>query len=258
MPSILLIHGAWVTPRCWDGFRARFEARGARCHTPAWPHLDGDPATLRAAPPPDLARVGVGELVEHYAAHIARLPEPPVIVGHSFGGLVTQLLLDRGLGKAGVAIDPAPVRGVMPAPWAFRSTLPIVTAWRGWRRVLPMTPRHWHRTFANGLDADAAARAWQDQYVPAPGRPFFQVALSPFSRLLAVAHERPRPPLLLVAGDQDRTIPASMVRATHRRYRKCPTPVELRELPGRSHYLIAEPGWEEVADLAWGWAERHG
>jgi len=133
---VVFIHGAWVTPLCWERFQSRFEAQGYTCLAPAWPFDDRSVEELRAKPAPELARVGIAEIVDHYAAIIAGLEELPILIGHSFGGLFVQLLLDRGLGVAGVAIDPAPPRGVLPGPKAIRASFHVIRRWRGWRKTL--------------------------------------------------------------------------------------------------------------------------
>ncbi len=248
MPPILFLHGLWVTPRCFDGWRERATARGWDTHAPAWPHLDGAPADLRSRPPRQLARVGVPELVEHYRAAAAGLAEPPVLVGHSLGGLTAQLLLAAGVGRAAIALDPAPVRGVPVTPGMVAGSAPILL--RPWTGLHVMSRQTFARDFANGLPADRVEQAYEDHVVPAPGRPFRHLA---FGRHTAVRLDRRTAPLLLVAGTADRTVPASTVRATHRRHRRAGAAVDLLEAPGHSHWLVAEPGWEKVADRALDW-----
>lgn len=136
MSDVIFVHGAWVGPRCWDRMRSAFEKEGLRCDAPSWPHDDRPYDALRAAPDPALATIGLEEITDDYAAAIRACERPPLLVGHSFGGLIVQKLLERGLGSAGVAIDSAPPRGILPTPSAVRASLPVLLSWRGWRRVL--------------------------------------------------------------------------------------------------------------------------
>lgn len=236
--TILFIHGAWVTPLCWSNFRSFFEAEGYRCLAPAWPYVG-------ANPDPRLAKTTVKDLVDFYASEIRQLAEPPILIGHSFGGLIVQLLLDRGLGLAGVAIDPGPPRGVIPSPRAVLSALPVLTAFMGWNRILAMSFKGFAATFANSLPGKDMRRAYAEHIVPAPGRIYFQAALGVGVGLDFKRADRA--PLLLVAGENDKTSTPDMVRAMYKRHSRSPAATDFLSFPGRSHWLIAEPGWDEVA-----------
>jgi pimeloyl-ACP methyl ester carboxylesterase len=252
--SIMLIHGAWVTPASWDPFRSRYESLGARCLTPAWPFMDKPVQSLRDQPADGFAQLTIEDLVDHHERLIRAEPTPPILIGHSFGGLIVQMLLDRGLGAAGVAIDPAPPRGILPSAVATWSALPIFLTWQGWRRALRMSFRSFAETFANGLPPAERRAAYDRHIVPAPGRIYFQAALGVGN---AVHFDKQdRPPMLLIAGEKDRTVTASMVVAMRNRYQRSSSRVEMLKFPGRSHWLIAEPGWEEVADAALEWAAK--
>ena len=253
--TVLLIHGAWLTPTSWDSFRARYEARGIKTVAPPWPLEDQTIEELRRAPDPGLARLTIGRIVDHYAAAIHGLPESPIIMGHSYGGLFAQLLLDRGLGVAGVAFDPAPIRGVVPRPRTLLSALPVFLAWRGWSRVVPMTLQQFSTHFAQTLPAEAKRPAYERHVVGTPGRLYWQGALGIGTGIHTKNPDRA--PLLLVAGEADRTIVPAMVRATYRKQKRAPSVTELKSFPGRSHFLCTEPGWEEVADYALDWALAH-
>jgi len=258
MADVVFVHGAWVGPRCWDGWARLVEARGLSSIAPPWP-MDGRPYDeLRRSPDPALARVGVGEIVDHYAKIIEVMPEKPLIVGHSFGGLIVQLLLDRGLGRAGAAIDPAPPRGVFPTPRALLTAVPVLLAWQGWKRVLSLTYDQFVSGFVHELPRAARRAAFEEQTIPTPGRPYFQAAFAPFHRATALDFARPgRAPLLITAGQRDRTAPPAMNRANFRAYRRSTTPVDFREFPKRSHWIIAEPGWEEVAEYVLDWSQKY-
>jgi len=250
--TFLLIHGAWVTPACWHDFRGFLEAQGHTCIVPAWPFMDRPVEALRRSPDPALARVTIKYLVDHFDRLIRALPEPPVLVGHSFGGLIVQMLLDRGLGAAGVAIDAGPPRGVLPSLRAIRSAAPVLFTPLGWRRVLTMSFDGFATTFANTLPAGAMTEAYERHIVPAPGRIYFQAALG-IGNGVHFANPR-RAPMLLIAAEQDRTCTPDMVRAMWRKHGKSPARTDMRSFPRRSHWLIAEPGWEEVAGATLAWA----
>lgn len=254
MKTIILVHGAYVTSGCWDLFKARYEQRGYACLAPAWPHDDRPVAELRRQPSPALSRLGIAEVIHHYASIIAQLLEPPILIGHSFGGLFVQLLLDRGLGCAGVAINPAPPRGVLPGPNAVRSGLPVLCAWRGWRKLFMMSPEQFRWSFAHTLPEAELRQVYERQVVPTPGRIFYQALFGVETRI-NFQNSR-RAPLLLTAGEWDRAVDAVTNRVNFSRYRGSAAVTEFKEFPGRTHWLIASPGWEEVADYTIAWVER--
>ena len=251
--TIMLVHGAWVTTDSWNSFRDFVEAKGHPVVVPEWPYLDRPIDELRRSPDPRLAEITMKELADHFEKHIRDLPEQPVLIGHSFGGLIVQMLLDRGLGAAGVAIDPAPPRGVLPSVTALRAALPVLMIWRGWSRIASMSFKSFSTTIANTLSQSEQRRAYDSYIVPTPGRIYFQVALGVGN---AVDFANPkRPPLLLIASSEDRTITPSMVKEMYRKHSRAPALTDIYEFPNRSHWVIAEPGWEEVADKALNWAE---
>ncbi len=255
--TIVLIHGAWMTPACWDGFAGRYRNRGYTVIAPAWPYDDRPVAELRHSPAPELAKVGFGELADHYETIIKALPEPPIIIGHSMGGLVAQILLDRGLGSVGVAIDPAPPRGVLAGPRATWSGLPAVLSWASWRKVRPMSFKRFAWSFCHTLGYDEQRAAYDRQVVPTPGRLYWQLLL--FSGATKVDFSNgTRAPLLITAASKDRAVDASTIRWNYRKYRHSGAVTELMPFPDRTHWLIAAPGWEEVADAVLAWAEQHG
>jgi pimeloyl-ACP methyl ester carboxylesterase len=253
--TILLVHGAWVTTSCWNNFKNLLEAKGHEVVVPAWPYVDKSVAELRRNPDPRLAKQTIKGLVDYFEAQIRALPTPPILMGHSFGGLIVQMLLDRGLGAAGVAIDAGPPRGVLPSFTAITSALPVLLAWRGWNRILSMSFKSFSKTFANTLPANMQRATYDQHIVPAPGRIYFQAALGIGN---GVQFKNPkRPPLLLIAAQEDRTSTTSMVRAMYRKHSRAPSRTGIMEFPARSHWLIAEPGWEEVAEKALAWTEIH-
>jgi pimeloyl-ACP methyl ester carboxylesterase len=252
--TIMFVHGAWLTPSCWSPWRRSFEALGYATHAPTWPFMDRPAHELRGSPDPRLAKLGVSGIVDRYAEAIAELDEKPIIVGHSFGGLVTQMLMGRGLGAAGVAINPAPPRGVLPGPRSVLSALPVLTSWNGWNRVLRMSRAGFERDFANALPKALQERAFDREIVPAPGRPYFQAALGIGN---TVDFEAIAEPMLFVSGGRDRTAEPSMIRAICRRYRKSGVQADLAVYPEGSHYLIGEPGWERIAEDVADWLAQN-
>jgi pimeloyl-ACP methyl ester carboxylesterase len=171
--TILLIHGACLTPASLENFRHRYEAEGRTVLAPVWPGMDRPVEALRRDPKA-IADLSLGRIADHYAAIIAELAEPPFLIGHSYGGLIVQMLLDRGLGAAGVAIDPAPAAGILAGPRAFRAALPIFLTWAGWRTAVTMSFAGFARDFGNRLEAAARRRIFDDLIVPAPGRLWYR------------------------------------------------------------------------------------
>ena len=251
--TVMLVHGAWVTPNCWEKFRRRYEARGYRVIVPSWPFIDRPVHELQKSPDPRLADMTIKNLVDHFQHEMQTLPEAPILMGHSFGGLIVQMLLDRGLGACGVCFDAGPPRGVLPSLTAISSAAPVLLAWRGWQRILTMSLKSFAASFANTLPQEAMKPTYDRYIVPAPGRIYFQAALGVGN---AVKFSNPqRPPLLLIAASEDRTSTPSMVEAMYRKHSRSPSPTAIKQFPNRSHWLIAEPGWEEIADFAIQWAE---
>lgn len=259
--TIVFIHGAWVTPACWDPFRDFFTRRGYTTHAPAWPGKDRSVAEIRTDPEP-LTGLGGQQIIDHYADVIEALPEPPVLVGHSFGGLFVQVLLSRGLGAAGVAIDSAPAKGVIAAqPTAVRALAGVLANPANRRRVVHWTFEQFRYAFVHTLPEADARAAYDDHVTPETGRIFFQGAAANLDREspFAIDFNKPdRAPLLMIAGEKDNIVPASMNRANHRRYRKAPVPVDFVEFPDRTHWIIAQDGWEEVAGHIATWLQAHG
>jgi pimeloyl-ACP methyl ester carboxylesterase len=256
----MFIHGAWLTPLCWDQWVLFFSARGYSCIAPPWPLHERTVQMLRAAPRAELPRLGVSDIVESYAARIRIEKTPPILIGHSFGGLWVQVLLNQGLGAAGIALHPASPRGVSPLRVSsVKSTAPFLFEWGQWWRYVLMSVPMFRYAFTNGLDADFQAREYQRHIVPESGRIFFQTLLAPFnphSPIRVDFANRSRPPLLIVGGSSDHIVPASVNRVNHRRYVDAGVPTDYKEFPGRSHWTLAQPGWEEVAEYAAGWLEK--
>jgi pimeloyl-ACP methyl ester carboxylesterase len=250
--TVVLLHGAWLPPDAWDLFRGHYEGLGYRVISPPWP-LEKPLEMQRVDPDPAFGRVGMRTLVDHHEALVRALPDPPILIGHALGGLLVQLLLDRGLGTAGVALCPMPPRWVLPTPTAMRALRPVLSTPSGWNRVHRMTFEHFQATFFNVGSLREQHEAYAHYVLPAPGRALFDATLGVGT---GVRFRNPdRAPLLLVTADHDRTVPPSAVEANFRWSRRSPALTELHRFPDRSHFLIGDRRWEEVADQCIHWAE---
>jgi pimeloyl-ACP methyl ester carboxylesterase len=256
--TVVFVHGGWVTPSCWDQFESFFSARGYRTLAPAWPGKDRPVEAIRADPSP-LAGLGIREIVDHYERAIRALDEPPILVGHSFGGLFVQLLLDRGLGAAGIAIDSAPPKGIFAFyPTSLVALGRILVTPFGWRKVVRWSFREYRYAFVHTMPLEAARQIWDTQIIPDSGRPFFEAGYSMLDRSSPARVDFANPdraPLLFIAGLADRAMPPGVVRRQYRAHLASPARTDLRTYPGRTHWLIAQEGWEEVAQGCLDWID---
>jgi pimeloyl-ACP methyl ester carboxylesterase len=259
--TIVLVHGLWMTPLAWEHWVTRYEERGFRVLTPGYPGIEPGTAGVAALreDPASIEHVGVREVMDHLGGIIQELDEAPIIMGHSFGGTFTQLLLDAGLGSAGVSIDGAGVKGVNALPFSeFRSTVGVLKDPANRHRAVPLTPEQFHYAFTNTLD-DAASQAAYDRYaVPTPARILFQGALAAVTHNAATAYDfsnDDRAPLLFVSGGSDHILPPVVQRENYEKNAKHSTATTAHVVfPGRDHFTCGEPGWEAVADFALDWA----
>lgn len=258
---IVLIHGLWMSPHSWSGWIERYSAAGHVVHAPAWPGVSTLDEELDHTKAP--ADIHIGEVVDHYDAFVRALPEPPILMGHSFGGLITQMLLARGLGRAGVAIHPAAPRGVYRLPLSvLRATFPVFRRPSNRHRLVPLSPAEFHYAFANTVSR-AESDSWLAKLaIPAPGRPLFESALAnltPKSRAATVVDyaKSDRAPLLLIAGDRDHITPSSVVYENFNRYRRAAAATDFKLFEGRPHLTAALDGWTDVADYALTWTAEH-
>jgi pimeloyl-ACP methyl ester carboxylesterase len=258
--TIVLIHGLWMTALSWERRVQRYEDRGLTVIARSWPGMDGDIDDLRRDPS-GIEHLGIEEIVDYYARIIDELDRPPVIMGHSFGGAFTQILLDRGLGAAGVAIDSGPVKGLLALPASTLKTgFPVLKNPANNHRAVPLTPEEFHYAFTNTLSDDESLAVYERYAVPGPGRVLFQGAFANFNPQSPAAVDfknSSRAPLLFIAGGDDHVAPASLNEANLKHYRKSDAITELKEFPGRSHYTLGQEGWEDVADYALDWALSH-
>lgn len=252
--AVVFVHGLWVTTQSWEDFRQPFEAAGYETHTPTWPLLgERTAAEIRGAPPPGLGALSVGAIVDHFADYIRRLASPPLLVGHSFGGLFVQHLLDRGLGAAGVAINPAPIAGIVPGPVTLGAALPALARWNGWNRTYSLSLERFSTRYANAAPPAQQSSAYERYVIPTSGRVLHQAA---FWLGTGVTPRRRRQPLLITGSDADRLVTPYISRAAFKRQAHALGRTDYCEFLGRSHFLCNEPGWEEVAQTAIDWAER--
>ncbi len=252
--TIMLIHGAWLNAKSWEGFKARYEARGYTVVTPDWPFDDRDPAELRASPRPELAKIGQRDVIDHFERLIRALPKEPILIGHSMGGVAVQHLLDRGLGVAGVAIDTAPTPGVPLGRHAIWSALPIFLDPFSWRKVKVMSRRYFKNRFAQTAPRDQADALYDRYIIPTPGKVYWDGVIN----TLKIDWKNPnRAPLLMIAGELDLIADASMIHKIYEMQSQAPSRTEFKLFKGRSHWTGIDAGWEEVADAALDWAVQH-
>jgi pimeloyl-ACP methyl ester carboxylesterase len=259
--SIVLIHGMWMTALSWENWVKRYQERGFRVIARSWPGMEGDIEELRKDPS-RVASLGLTEIVDQYAAIIEGLEHQPLIMGHSFGGLITQILLDRGYGAAGIAIASAPAKGVLPLPFStLKVVAPIVANPRNAHRATELTPEQFHYAFTNTLSEAESLAAYRRYAVPGPDQLLFQASLANFNPGSAAAvgfDNDARAPLLMIAGQYDHISPPSVVEANAKLYRVAQeNTTEYMMFPDRTHYILGQPGWEEVADFALEWGLRN-
>jgi non-heme chloroperoxidase len=257
---VVFIHGLWLLPSSWERWAELFEQAGYAPLTPGWPD---DPETVEEANarPEVFAHKTVGEVADHYAEVIADLDRKPVVIGHSFGGLLTQIVAGRGLSAASVAIDPAPFRGVLPLPVsALKSASPALSNPTNRHKAVPLTYEQFRYAFANAVGEDEAKALFDTYCVPASGAPIFQAAaanLNPWTEVKVKSKNPDRGPLLIISGEQDHTVPPSIANASYKKQARNKKGVtELKAMPGRGHSLTIDHGWREVADTSLKFVQR--
>ncbi len=258
--TIVLIHGFWVTPRSWENWKARYEERGFRVLTPTYPGFEGEVEALNADPTP-ITQVTLAQIVDHLAAVIGQLDRPPILMGHSAGGAITQILLDRGYGTVGVVLNSAPTEGVRVLPLSqLRSTFVAFKNPANRHRAVPLTFEQWHYAFTNTFSPEESRALYERYSIPASGGILWSSVLANFMpgpQDAAVDYRNDaRPPLLFISGGEDHIMPPSVQRSNLKHY-KGDTVTEIREYPGYAHLLPAQEGWEEIADYALEWALAH-
>ena len=256
MPTkqILFIHGMFMTHRCWDGWVRSFEAQGYACTALPWPGRDQPVEALRRNhPDPAVGQLTFTQVVNHFSAAVSAMPEPPILIGHSMGGLVTQVLINRGLGAAGVCIDPAPPQGVFTTAWSFlKANWVMINPFISSATPYIQTFEEFQYAFVNGLSLADQRAAYDQQVVPESRR----VPRETLTAAAKIDFARPHAPLLILAGSSDHIIPASLNRSNYARYSASPSTTDFIEFPGRNHYGLASPGWEELASAVADWLKK--
>jgi pimeloyl-ACP methyl ester carboxylesterase len=249
--TVLFITGAWMHYTSWDKFRSVFEAAGYKTLAPAWPFLDADPAALRANPDKRIGTLTFGKIVDHYAKIIDGLDEQPLIIGHSMGGLITQLLLDRGYGVAGIAMDPGPIAGALPGPVSLLAAVPPLLVGPG--NTHTISREGFAKNFANTVPAAEQKDAYDAFVVPTPSNIFYQAAGMIGTGVKVKARKQP---LLVIAAEHDRTVTPYLAHAIFNVQKKAPARTDFHQFADRSHFLAGEKGWEDVANYALDWANE--
>jgi len=256
---VVFVHGLWLLPTSWDRWRKCFEDAGFSTLAPGWPD---DPNTVEDANrhPEVFAHKTVGEVADHFQDVIAKLAKKPALIGHSFGGLLAQILAGRGVAAASVAIDPAPFRGVLPLPIsALKSASPVLGNPANHGRAVPLTYEQFRYAFANAVTEDEATELYNTYAVPAAGAPLFQAAtanLNPWTEVKVKSKNPERGPLLIISGEKDHTVPPAIANASYKKQKRNKGVTEIKEIAGRGHALTIDNGWREVADTALSFVQR--
>jgi len=251
--AVVFIHGLWLLPSSWERWRQHFGEAGYATLTPSWPE---DPETVEAARanPQVFARKKVGQVADHVEEVIGALSGKPAVIGHSFGGLLAQIIAGRGLSAAAVAIDPAPFRGVLPLPISsLRSAFPVLGNPLNARRAVTLTFDQFRYGWANAVTVEEAKLLYETFHVAGPGLPLFEAAtanLNPWTEVKVDSTNPERGPLLLISGGSDHTVPWAITKASFKQQRRNPGITEIADLPHRGHALTIDGGWRDVADRA--------
>ncbi len=253
---IIFVHGLWLHAESWNQWISFFQNSGYDARSAAWPG-DGDSTETTRRHADAVAGYGVGEIVEHIAGQLSKFPLRPVLIGHSFGGLIVQNLLGRDLAAAAIAIDPAPIKGVSTLPLsALKSAFPVLGNPFNVSRSVSLSESQFRFGFTNALTEEEAKELYAKYAMPAPGRPLFQAATATFNPNAATRVNVTNPtrgPLLLISGSADHTVPPAVVQSTLRAYRKSPAVTEFKSFAGRGHSLTIDSGWRELADYCLSW-----
>ena len=259
LTPVVFVHGLWLLPSSWDRWAEVFESAGYVALTPGWPN-DTDTVAEAKAHPEVFAGKSIGEVADHFATVIGGLARKPAVIGHSFGGLLTQILAGRGLAAVSVAVDPAPFRGVLPLPIsALKSASPVLGNPANRHRAVPLTYDQFRYAFANAVSEEEAKQLYETFAVPASGLPLFQAAtanLNPWTEATVDTDNAARGPLLIISGEKDHTVPWAIANASYKQQKDNAGVTEIVEIPNRGHALTIDSGWREVADTALAFVQR--
>jgi non-heme chloroperoxidase len=259
LTPVVFVHGLWLLPSSWDRWAEVFENAGYVSLTPGWP--DDTETVAEAREHPEVfAGKSIGQVADHFAAIIGGLAKKPAVIGHSFGGLLAQILAGRGLAAVTVAVDPAPFRGVLPLPIsALKSASPVLSNPANRHRAVPLTYDQFRYAFANAVSEEEAKQLYETFAVPASGAPLFQAAtanLNPWTEAKVDTANAARGPLLITSGEKDRTVPWAIANASYKQQKDNASVTEIVEIPNRGHALTIDGGWREVADTALAFVQR--
>lgn len=266
---IVLVHGLWMTPKSWDTWAEYFEAQGHEVIRPGWPGIDDREVADIRNNPAALRGVGLKQIADHYERIIRALPQfasgqKPIIMGHSFGGLLTQMLADRGLGSAYVGVTPGQPAGITTLPAStVRTAFPILRNPFNRNGASPISKPHFHFTFGNDLTRAESDAIWEEFAVNSYNRVFFEGVAGAFNEKNGVSHvdydRADRAPLLIITGEIDHVVPPAIGKAIVKKYTSTDSPaiVEYKQFPGRTHRIVSQEGWQEVAEYALSWATSH-
>ena len=257
--AVVFIHGLWLLASSWDRWADLFAEDGYAPVSPGWPD-DPDTVEEALANPEAFADKTIGQVADHYSNIIGRLSRKPAVIGHSFGGLIAQIVAGRGLAAVTVAVDPAPFRGIPQLPLSsLRAASPVLSNPANRHRAVPLTYEQFRYSFANAVDEDQARRLYDTFAVPAPGAPLWQAAAANFNPRTEDKVDTKNPergPMLIVSGEQDHTVPHVLANAAYQHQLKNPGVTEFAEIPGRGHSLTIDDGWQEVAETALSFVRR--
>ncbi len=251
--TIVFIHGLFQNPLGWTEWKKYFEANGYTCYTPAYPYHEGNPADLRKNIDPKLGSLTFGQVIDSLAAFIDRLPEKPILIGHSMGGLAVQKLIEMNKGVAGICIDAAPPKGIFSFKWSFlKANLPTVNPFKG-NSVCSPTVKWFHYAFCNTMTMEQTAIEYNKFVVPESRN----IPRSSTKKDGHIDFKKPHQPLLFIAGEKDHIIPSSLNKKNFNAYKDVNSKKEFKEFPGRTHYICGQENWQEVAGYILDWVKKN-
>lgn len=255
--TVVFVTGAFVTHNGWNTWKNYFESKGYTTYNPSWPFKEGNPADLRALHPANnvkLAKLTLAEVIDHYASFVKSLPEKPIIIGHSLGGLITQILINRGLGAAGIAIHPFPPLGVIPYELSFIKSAPkVLGLFTSTKKTHLMSFSDWQYAFTNGMPLDEQQKAYAENVIPESKT----VARGALTSVAKIDFSKSHAPLLITSGDKDHILPASLNFRNFKRYKQDNGSItEYKEFKNRNHFVLGQESWKEDADYILTWLNK--